>query len=107
MSGHPTTSTSRRTAGVGRLLRKAAGTVATGVVGVLVVRAAERGEPGTLPRKAAVRAARWGIVGSRRAEAAIERARLSAGDIRAQAYADLGEQVPPPADRSGGHDHSH
>ena len=107
MSDHPSSSTSRRTAGAGRLLRKAAGTVATGVVGVLVVRAAERGDPGSLPRKVAVRATRWGIVGSRRAEAAVERARLSAGDIRAQAYADLGEQVPPPADRSGGHDHAH
>ena len=106
MSDHPSSSTARG-AGAARLLRKAAGTVATGVVGVLVVRIAERGEPGSLPRKAAVRATRWGIVGSRRAESAMERARLSAGDIRAQAYADLGEQVPPPADRSGGHDHSH
>lgn len=107
MSDHPNSSTGRRTAGAGRLLRKAAGTVATGVVGVLVVRAAERGEPGTLPRKAAVRATRWGILGSRRAEAAVERARLRAGDIRAEAYADLGEQVPPPAEPTGGHDHAH
>ncbi|SOE02237.1 DUF1490 family protein [Blastococcus haudaquaticus] len=107
MSDHLSSSTTRRTAGAGRLLRKAATTVATGVVGVLVVRVAERGDPGSLPRKAAVRATRWGIVGSRRAEAAMEKARLSAGDIRAQAYADLGEQVPPPADRSGGHDHAH
>ena len=98
---------SGRTGTAARLLRKALGTVATGVVGVLVVRAAERGDPGSVPRKAAVRATRWGIVGSRRAEAALERARLSAGDIRAQAYADLGEQVPPPADRPGGHDHAH
>ena len=97
-----------RTAPVGRLLRKAAGTVATGVVGVVVVRAAERGEGGTLPRRVAVAATRWGILGTRRAEQAVERARLAAGDVRAQAYADLGEQAPPPADRSaGGHDHSH
>lgn len=107
MSDHPSPSKGRRTAGATTLLRKAAGTVVTGVVGVLVVRAAERGEPGSLPRKVAVRATRWGIVGSRRAEAAMERARLAAGDVRAQAYADLGEQAPPPADRSGGHDHSH
>ena len=97
-----------RTATAGRLLRKAAGTVATGVVGVVVVRAAERGEGGTLPRQVAVTATKWGILGTRRAERAVERARLAAGDVRAQAHADLGEQAPPPADRStGGHDHSH
>ncbi|MBB3674975.1 hypothetical protein FHX36_000710 [Modestobacter versicolor] len=97
-----------RTATAGRLLRKAAGTVATGVVGVAVVRAAERGEGGPLPRRIAVTATRWGILGTRRAEVAVEKARLAAGDVRAQAYADLGEQAPPPADRStGGHDHSH
>lgn len=93
---------------VGHLLRKAAGAMATGVTGVLVVRLAEGREPGSLPRKAAVRLTRWGIVGSRRAEAAVERARLAAGDIRAAAYADLGEQASPPASRSaGGHDHAH
>lgn len=103
-----TESKKNRTATAGRLLRKVAGTVATGVVGVVVVRAAERGEGGTLPRRVAVTATRWGILGTRRAEIAVERARLAAGDVRAQAYADLGEQAPPPADRStAGHDHSH
>lgn len=98
----------QRGGGAGRLLRKAAGVVATGVTGVLVVRLAEGGEPGSLPRKVAVRVTRWGIVGTRRAEAAVERARLAAGDVRAQAYADLGEQAPPPAARgAGGHDHPH
>ncbi|GHE07684.1 DUF1490 family protein [Klenkia taihuensis] len=96
-----------RTAGAGSLLRKAVGTVATGVVGVVVVRAAERGEPGSLPRRVAVAATKAGILGARRAEKAVERTRLAAGDVRAQAYADLGEQAPPPADRSAGHDHSH
>ena len=100
-------SSSGRAGTIAHLLRKALGTVGTGVVGVLVVRAAERGGPSRLPRKAAVRATRWGILGSRRAEAALERARLTAGDIRAQAYADLGEQAPPPADRSDGHSHTH
>lgn len=97
-----------RTAATGRVLRKVVGTVTTGVVGVVVVRAAERGPGGPLPRRLAVTATRWGILGTRRAEVAVERARLAAGDVRAQAYADLGEQAPPPADRStGGHDHSH
>ncbi len=101
-------SRSSRAAGASRLLRKAAGTVATGVVGVLVVRVAERGEAGSLPRKAAVAATRWGILGARRAETVVEKTRLAAGDVRAQAYADLGEQAPPPADRSAdAHDHSH
>jgi hypothetical protein len=78
------------------------------VTGVLVVRLAEGREPGSLPRKVAVRVTRWGILGSRRAEAAVERARLAAGDVRAAAYADLGEPAPPPATRSaGGHDHAH
>lgn len=98
----------RRGRGARRVLRKAAGTVGTGVVGVLVVRAAEGSEPGSLPRKVAVQVTRWGILGSRRAEAAVERARLAAGDIRAQAYADLGETAPPPAGRSADpHGHSH
>ncbi|MGY5883639.1 DUF1490 family protein [Modestobacter lacusdianchii] len=96
-----------RTASAGRVLRKAVGTVATGVVGVVVVRAAERGEAGSLPRRLAVGATKLGIRGARRAEVGVEKARLAAGDVRAQAYADLGEQVPPPADRSGGHDHQH
>ena len=96
-----------RTSGAGSLLRKAVGTVATGVVGVLVVRAAERGESGSLPKKAAVGATKLGILGARRAETAVEKARLAAGDVSAQAYADLGEQAPPPADRAAGHDHSH
>ena len=110
MSDHqpPEAAARTRRGGAAHLLRTAAGTVGTGVVGVLVVRAAERGEPGTLTRRAAVALTRWGIVGSRRANAAVERLRLSAGDVRAEAYAGLGEQVPPPADRSaGGHDHSH
>lgn len=99
-------SESSRGRGARRVLRKAAGTVGTGIVGVLVVRAAEGGQPGSLPRKVAVRVTRWGIVGSRRAEAAVERARLAAGDIRAQAYADLGETAPPPAARSAdAHEH--
>lgn len=98
----------KRRPGVARLARKAAGVVGTGVTGVLVVRLAEGREPGSLPRKVAVVATRWGIVGTRRAEAAVERARLAAGDIRAQAYADLGESAPPPASRgAGGHDHAH
>lgn len=98
----------KRRSGAAHLLRRTAGAIATGVTGVLVVRLAEGREPGSLPRKAAVGLTRWGIVGSRRAEAAIERARLAAGDIRAAAYADLGEQTPPPASRgAGGHDHAH
>lgn len=90
------------------LLRKVAGSVASGVTGVLVVRLVEGRDPGSLPRKVAVRVTRWGIVGSRRAEAAMERARLAAGDVRAAAYADLGESAPPPASRgAAGHDHPH
>jgi chaperone-like protein len=101
-------SRNNRTAGAARLLRKAAGTVLTGVVGVVVVRAAERGQTGSLPRRLAVGATTWGIRGARRAEVAVERTRLAAGDVRAEAYAALGEQVPPPVDRTGaGHDHQH
>lgn len=96
-----------RTSRTGSLLRTAVGTLATGVVGVVVVRAAEGGDAGSLPKKVAVVATKLGILGARRAEKAVERTRLAAGDVRAQAYADLGEQAPPPADRSAGHDHSH
>ena len=89
------------------LLRRATGTVVTGVVGVAVVRAAERGNAGRLPRTAAVQLTAWGIRGARSAERGVERSRLAAGDVRADAYAKLGEQAPPPADRTAdGHDHS-
>ena len=94
--------------GLPALVRRAAGTVVTGVVGVAVVRAAERNDAGRLPREAAVRLTAWGIRGARRAEKAVEKTRLTAGDVRADAYARLGEQAPPPAAQpTGGHDHSH
>ncbi|WP_409330218.1 hypothetical protein [Trujillonella humicola] len=80
-----------RARGTGRVLRRTAGAVASGVAGVLVVRLAEGSEPGSLPRKAAVGATRWGIVASR----------------RARAYADLGETVPPPARGTDAHTHEH
>lgn len=93
--------------GLPALVRRAAGTVVTGVVGVAVVRAAER-NGGRLPRAAAVRLTTWGIRGARTAERTVERGRLAAGDVRADAYARLGEQAPPPASRAAdGHDHSH
>lgn len=97
----------QRARGTGRVLRHAAGAVASGVAGVLVVRVAEGGEPGSLPRKVAVGATRWGIVASRRAGAAVERLRLAAGDVRARAYADLGETVPPPSRATDAHTHEH
>jgi len=94
--------------GLPALLRRAAGTVVTGVVGVAVVRAAERRDAGRLPRKAAVQLTAWGIRGARSAERGVEKSRLAAGDVRAEAYAKLGEQAPPPASRAAdGHDHSH
>lgn len=94
--------------GTGRVLRRTAGAVASGVAGVLVVRLAEGNEPGSLPWKVAVGATRWGILTSRRAGVAAERLRLAAGDVRARAYADLGETAPPPSDRpAGAHQHDH
>ena len=93
--------------GAGRVRRRTAGAVASGVAGVLVVRLAEGREPGSLPGKVAVGATRWGIVASRRAGTAVERLRLAAGDVRARAYADLGETVPPPARATDPHTHEH
>ena len=89
------------------LIRRATGAVVTGVVGVAVVRAAERRNASRLPRTAAVQLTAWGIRGARSAERGVERSRLAAGDVRAEAYAKLGEQAPPPAGRAAdGHDHS-
>ena len=89
------------------LARRAVGAVVTGVVGVTVVRAAEaRGA--AAGRRLAVEAAKAGLRGARAAEVGVEKARLAAGDVMAQARGEMGEEAPPPAAApSGGHAHDH
>ena len=89
------------------LLRKAVGTVVTGVVGVTVVRAAER-RSSTAGRRVAVEITKAGLRGARAVEVGVERARLSAGDVVAQARGEMGEQAPPPSGSvPHSHDHDH
>ncbi|BBX73332.1 DUF1490 family protein [Mycobacterium shinjukuense] len=75
------------------LLVKAAGTVATGLVGVTAYQAL-RTAVGTAPvRRAAVTATEWGLRGTRGAAVAAESARLKIADVVAEARERIGEDA--------------
>ena len=87
------------------LLSKAASTVVTGAVGVAAyegIRKALRKAP---MREAAVTSTAWGLRGVRKAEDAAEHARLTVGDVVAEARERIGEEAVPPAVGDVGHDH--
>lgn len=88
------------------LLRKATSMVVSGVIGAAIVRSLE-GKTGPQARRAAVEATKAGLKTARAAEVGIERARLSGGDIVAQARNEMGEQAPPPTSSGGHSDHDH
>ncbi|NHC47238.1 DUF1490 family protein [Motilibacter aurantiacus] len=89
------------------VVRKGVGAVVTGVVGVAVVRLAERrGAPAA--RRVAVEVTKAGIRGGRALGEGVERTRLAAGDVAAQAREEMGEQAPVPGTSATGHDgHQH
>jgi hypothetical protein len=58
-------------------------------------------------RRLAVSGTKVGIRTSRAAEVSVEKLRLGAGDIVAQAYDEMGEQAPVPTTPQAGHDHDH
>ncbi|MFC5139211.1 DUF1490 family protein [Actinomycetospora rhizophila] len=89
------------------LAARAAGTIATGVVGVAVVEGVRKIATGARLHDAAVTVTTAGLRGARAAEAGAERVRLSAGDIVAEARGRLGEEAPAPGAGANGHDHEH
>ncbi|WP_328293978.1 DUF1490 family protein [Kineococcus sp. NBC_00420] len=72
-----------------------------------IVKALGDGRGGAALRRLAVSGTKAGIKASRAAETGVERLRLGTGDIVAQAYDELGEQVPVPPTPQAGHDHQH
>ena len=89
------------------LAARAAGTIATGVVGVAVVEGVRKIATGKRLHEAAVSVTTAGLRGARAAEAGAERVRLSAGDTVAEARGRLGEEAPAPGAGANGHDHEH
>ena len=89
------------------LIAKAASTVVTGAVGVAAYEALRKAVAKAPVREASVTATAWGLRGVRKAEEGAERARLTVGDVVAEARERIGEEVSPPAVTDADHDHTH
>ncbi|NAZ82343.1 DUF1490 family protein [Kineococcus sp. R8] len=81
--------------------------VVTAAASAGLVKAVSDGRGAAALRRVAVSGTKAGIRASRAAEAQVERSRLGAGDIVAQAYEELGERAPVRDVAAGGHDHQH
>ncbi len=93
---------------VHQFLVKAGSTALTGVVGVATYNAARKIVEKAPLREGAVVVASWGLLGTRKAEAIAEDARLRTADIVAEAKDRIGEEVTPPgAAQPHDHDHEH
>jgi hypothetical protein len=79
----------------------------TAVASAGLVKAVSDGRGSAALRRLAVGGTKAGIRASRAAETGVERFRLGAGDIVAQAYDEMGEQAPVPPTPQAGHDHQH
>jgi hypothetical protein len=91
---------------LGHSAARLAGTVASGVVGVLVVDAVKSRVGRSALRRSAVTVTTWGLRSRNGVEAAAEHLRLATGDVVAEARERIGEQAPPP-DVADAHDHQH
>lgn len=82
----------------GSMVSRLAHYAIAGTAGNLIVRGATRLRPYAAPaaRRATVKVIAAGIVGGRKLGDAAEEARLQAGDLLAEARADLGETAPAP-----------
>jgi hypothetical protein len=81
---------------LGGLVGKAAGLVASGLVGAAAYDGVKRFVRSDALRGAAVTVTALGLRGARAAEAGAERARLATADIVSEARERIGEQTPPP-----------
>ena len=84
---------------------KAAGLVASGLVGAAAYDGVRRVVRSDVLHAAAVTVTSWGLRSARAAETGAERARLTASDIVSEARERVGEETPPPG--TAAHDHEH
>ncbi|WHU48461.1 DUF1490 family protein [Gordonia sp. L191] len=87
-------------------LTKAGSTIATGLVGAVAYDVARKAIAKAPLRQGAVVVTSWGLVGTRKAEAIAEDARLRTADIVAEAKDRIGEETSPPGTAEP-HDHDH
>lgn len=90
---------------LGAFVGKAAGLLATGVVGAATYDGVKRVVRSDTVRGAAVTVTSWGLRGARAAEAGAERVRLTTADIVSEARERIGEQTPPPGAPAPDHEH--
>jgi Protein of unknown function (DUF1490) len=90
---------------IGGFVGKAAGVLASGLVGAAAYDGVKRLVRSDTLHGAAVTVTAWGLRGARAAEAGAERARLATADIVSEARERIGEQTPPPG--APAHDHTH
>jgi Protein of unknown function (DUF1490) len=92
---------------IGGFVGKAAGLLASGLVGAAAYDGVKRLVRSDSVHAAAVTVTAWGLRGARAAEAGAERARLTTADIVSEARERIGEQTPPPGAAGPAHDHAH
>jgi Protein of unknown function (DUF1490) len=90
---------------LGAFVGKAAGLLATGVVGAAAYDGVKRFVRSDVLHAGAVTVTSWGLRGARAAEAGAERARLTTADIVSEARERIGEQTPPPGAPAPNHEH--
>lgn len=91
----------------GAVVGRAAGFVASGLVGAAAYDGIKRLARTRTLHESAVTVTSWGLRGARAAETGAERARLATADVVAEARERIGEQAPPPAAGAVAHDHEH
>lgn len=95
----------------GGFVGKAAGLVASGLVGAAAYDGVKRGAKkivrSGVAHGAVVTVTSWGLRGVRAAETGAEKARLATADIVSEARERIGEQTPVPGATTSGHDHEH
>ncbi len=90
---------------LGGFVGKAAGLVASGLVGAAAYDSVKRVVRSDALHGAAVTVTSWGLRGARAAETGAERARLATADIVSEARERIGEQTPPPGAGAPAHEH--
>ena len=90
---------------LGGFVGKAAGLVASGLVGAAAYDGVKRVVRSNTLHEAAVTVTSWGLRGARAAETGAERARLATADIVSEARDRIGEQTPPPGAGAPVHEH--
>ena len=90
---------------IGGFVGRAAGFVASGLVGAAAYDGVKRFVRSDSLHDAAVTVTSWGLRGARAAETGAEKARLATADIVSEARERIGEQTSPPAAGVPAHEH--